>query len=42
MKFASGYDNGTIDKYDQGTNGVGIVFGKYGIVWFNADAFIKL
>lgn len=42
MKFASGYDNGTIDKYDQGTNGVGIVFGNYGIVWFNADAFIKL
>ena len=42
MKFASGYDNGTIDKYDTATNGVGIIFGKYGIVWFNADAFIKL
>ncbi|AFY98208.1 putative lysin [Leuconostoc phage P793] len=42
MRFAAGYDNGTIDKYDTATNGVGIVFGKYGIIWFNADAFIKL
>ncbi|MCT4379204.1 N-acetylmuramoyl-L-alanine amidase [Leuconostoc falkenbergense] len=42
MKFSAGYDNGTIDKYDAATNGVGIVFGKYGIIWFNADAFIKL
>lgn len=42
MKFSSGYDDGTIDKYDTATNGVGIVFGKYGIIWFNADAFIKL
>ncbi|MDV3545914.1 N-acetylmuramoyl-L-alanine amidase [Leuconostoc falkenbergense] len=42
MRFSRGYDNGTIDKYDVSTNGVGIVFGKYGIIWFNADAFIKL
>ncbi|WP_273947688.1 lytic exoenzyme target recognition domain-containing protein [Leuconostoc mesenteroides] len=42
MKFSAGYDNGTIDKYDTATNGVVIVFGKYGIIWFNADAFIKL
>ncbi|WP_273728937.1 lytic exoenzyme target recognition domain-containing protein [Leuconostoc mesenteroides] len=42
MKFSAGYDNGTIDKYDTATNGVGIVFGKYGIIWFNADSFIKL
>ncbi|MDI6667044.1 lytic exoenzyme target recognition domain-containing protein [Leuconostoc falkenbergense] len=42
MKFSAGYDNGTIDKYDTATNGVGIVFVKYGIIWFNADAFIKL
>lgn len=42
MRFSRGYDNGTIDKYDTATNGVGIVFGKYGIIWFNADAFIKL
>lgn len=42
MRFAAGYDHGTIDKYDTATNGVGIVFGKYGIIWFNADAFIKL
>ncbi|MBZ1517627.1 peptidoglycan hydrolase [Leuconostoc mesenteroides] len=42
MKFSSGYDNGTIDEYDDASNGVGIVFSEYGIVWFNADAFIKL
>ncbi len=42
MKFSSGYDNGTIDEYDDASNGVGIIFGEYGIVWFNADAFIKL
>lgn len=42
MRFSAGYDNGTIDKYDPATNGVGIVFGKYGIIWFNADEFIKL
>lgn len=42
MKFSRGYDNGTIDKYDTATNGVGIVFGKYGIIWFNADVFITL
>lgn len=42
MRFSRGYDNGAIDKYDVSTNGVGIVFGKYGIIWFNADAFIKL
>jgi len=42
MKFSSGYDNGTIDEYDTASNGVGIVFGEYGIIWFDADAFIKL
>lgn len=42
MKFAAGYDRGTIDQYDPATNGVGIVMGKYGIIWFNADAFIQL
>ena len=42
MKFSSGYDNGTIDEYDTASNGVGVVFGEYGIIWFNADAFIKL
>lgn len=28
MRFSRGYDNGTIDKYDVSTNGVGIVFGR--------------
>lgn len=42
MKFSAGYDNGTIDEYDAKSNAVGIKFGDYGMVWFNADAFIKL
>jgi len=43
MKFSAGYDNGTIDEYDEASNGVGIVFKQSdGLIWFNADAFIKL
>lgn len=42
VKFDSNNNHGTIDKYDTASNGVGIVFGKYGIIWFDADAFIKL
>lgn len=43
VKFSAGYSKGTIDKYDTASNGVGIVFKKAdGVIWFNADAFIKL
>ena len=42
LKFNGNYNHGTIDDYDNASNAVGIVFGKYGIIWFNADAFIKL
>lgn len=42
LKFNSANNHGTIDAYDQDSNGVGITYGKYGMVWFNADAFIKL
>ena len=42
VKFAKGYDDGTIDEYDLPTNGVGIILGQFGITWFDANAFIKL
>ena len=42
LKFNSANNHGTIDAYDPASNGVGITYGKYGMVWFNADAFIKL
>lgn len=43
VKFSAGYDRGTIDEYDEPSNGVGIVFKQAdGIIWFDADAFIKL
>lgn len=42
LKFNSANNHGTIDAYDPDSNGVGITYGKYGMVWFNADAFIKL
>lgn len=42
LKFNGANNHGTIDQYDSASNGVGITYGKYGMVWFNADAFIKL
>lgn len=40
--FNQSYNHGTIDDYDNGSNAVGIKYGDYGEIWFNADAFIKL
>ncbi|WP_455646963.1 lytic exoenzyme target recognition domain-containing protein [Leuconostoc sp.] len=42
VKFDENNNSGTIDKYDPASNGVGIIFGKYGIIWFDADAFLVL
>lgn len=42
IKFMNGYNSGTIDQYDNASNGVGIIEGKYGLVWYNADALLKL
>ena len=42
VKFMKGYDHGTIDSYDNASNGVGIKEGKYGMVWYNANALLKL
>lgn len=41
VKFMAGYDNGTIDAYDNGSNGAGIVEGSYGMVWYNAGELLK-
>ena len=42
VKFMSGFNHGTIDKYDVKSNGVGIKEGKFGMIWFNADTLLKL
>ena len=39
--FNGEYNHGTIDAYDYPTNAVGIDFGGYGRIWFNADAWLK-
>ena len=41
VKFMHGYDYGTIDRYDNASNGVGIIEGRYGMVWYNADALLN-
>lgn len=42
VRFNSANNHGTIDNYDNASNAVGIKFGQYGMIWFNADAFLKL
>lgn len=42
LKFNGDYNHGTIDDYDTSSNAVGIKYGNYGEIWFNADAFLKL
>lgn len=42
IKFMNGYNEGTIDKYDKMSNGVGIVMGGYGMIWFDANALLDL
>ena len=40
VKFMSGYNYGTIDKYDTPSNGAGIVEGNFGNVWYDADGLL--
>lgn len=40
VRFDNRNNHGTIDGYD--VNAVGIDFGKYGRIWFSADALLKL
>lgn len=42
VAFNDGFNHGTIDEYDEATNGCRINMGKYGDVWFNADELLKL
>lgn len=41
VKFMRGYNYGTIDRYDNASNGAGIVEGRYGNVWYNADSLLN-
>lgn len=42
VKISVPYNAGTIDQYDNPSNGVGIVMGSYGMIWFNAKALLNL
>ena len=42
VKFDSNNNNGTVDDYDNASNGIGIKYGDYGEIWFDATAFNKL
>ncbi|MFL2020437.1 GH25 family lysozyme [Weissella hellenica] len=41
VKFMRGYNYGTIDRYDNSSNGAGIVEGAYGNIWYNANALLN-
>ena len=41
VKFKAGYNYGTIDRYDNASNGAGIVEGRYGMIWYNAKALLN-
>ncbi|UEG66614.1 hypothetical protein GZH44_07620 [Weissella hellenica] len=40
VKFMRGYDYGTIDKYDNNSNGAGIKEGDYGMIWYSAKSLL--
>lgn len=40
VKFKAGYAYGTIDQYDNASNGAGIVEGVYGNIWYNANSLL--
>ena len=40
VKFLPGYDAGTIDNYDNVSNGVGIIDGGYGLIWYDATSLL--
>ncbi|WP_431060967.1 GH25 family lysozyme [Weissella paramesenteroides] len=41
VKFEAGYNYGTIDRYDNASNGAGIVEGVYGNIWYNANELLN-
>ncbi|AIM63056.1 GH25 family lysozyme [Weissella ceti] len=42
VKISVPYNYGTIDAYHNASNGVGIIMGRYGLIWFNDDAMLAL
>lgn len=42
VRIKAGYNYGTIDQYHNPSNGTGIKEGRYGMVWYNANALLKL
>lgn len=42
VKVSVPFNYGTVDHYDAASNGVGIVMGSYGLIWFNADQLFKM
>ena len=41
VKFMRGYNYGTIDQYHNPSNGTGIKEGRYGMIWYNANALLN-
>ena len=41
VKFKAGFNHGTIDRYDNASNGAGIVEGRYGMIWYNANSLLN-
>ena len=41
MRIKAGFNRGTIDAYDTKSNGVGIVEGQYGMIWYDASALLN-
>ncbi|MFL2020482.1 hypothetical protein [Weissella hellenica] len=41
VKLMLGYNHGTIDRYDNSSNGAGIVEGRYGMIWYNAGSLLN-
>lgn len=42
VKFDAAHNQGTIDSYDEASNGVGINFAPYGLIWFDANSLMEL
>lgn len=42
LQYVAPYNKGTIDAYDTATNGVGITYVGYGLVWYDADSLLQM
>lgn len=41
MRIKTGFNYGTVDAYDTKSNGVGIIEGQYGMIWYDANALLN-